>query len=92
MRRGVFHGCHAFTRASTKASDTLHSMDWTLTRRAARPLALSPCIGICTLGSDGLCEGCLRTGAEIGAWSQLTNSERRRIMDEVLPLRESERG
>lgn len=67
-------------------------MDWKLTRREVRPLALTPCIGICTLGSDGLCDGCLRTGAEIGAWSQLSDLERRRIMDEVLPLRESGRG
>ena len=55
-------------------------------RVPANPV-ITPCIGICTLGRDGLCEGCLRTGAEIGAWSQLTNSERRRIMDEVLPRR-----
>jgi len=56
--------------------------------RAPRPPALSPCIGICTLGDDGLCDGCLRTGAEIGAWGQLPDAERRRIMIEVLPLRE----
>lgn len=67
-------------------------MDWNSTWRDARPLALTPCIGICTLGSDGLCQGCLRTGAEIGAWGQLPDTERRRIMDEVLPLRESGRG
>ena len=67
-------------------------MDWTLTRRDERPLALSPCIGICTMGSDGLCVGCLRSGAEIGIWSQLPDSERRRIMDEVLPLRERGRA
>lgn len=79
-------------RASAVASDTLHDMDWTLTGRTQRPLALSPCIGICTLGSDGLCEGCLRTGAEIGIWSQLPDSERRRIMDELLPLRERDRA
>lgn len=67
-------------------------MDWTLTRREERPLALTPCIGICTLGADGLCEGCLRTGAEIGAWSRLPDAEKRRIMDELLPLRERGRA
>ena len=32
------------------------------------PPVLSPCIGICHLGADGLCEGCLRTGDEIARW------------------------
>ena len=49
--------------------------------------ASSPCIGVCTLGSDGLCEGCLRTGAEIAAWAGMAEGERRRIMDEILPTR-----
>lgn len=66
-------------------------MDWTFAPRAQPLPALSPCIGICTLGADGLCDGCLRTGAEIGAWSQLPDSERRRIMMDVLPLRERDR-
>jgi predicted Fe-S protein YdhL (DUF1289 family) len=52
----------------------------------------SPCIGVCTLGSDGLCEGCLRTGAEIAAWGSLPEDERRRIMDGVLPVRAQGRG
>lgn len=52
----------------------------------------SPCIGVCTLDGAGYCIGCLRTGAEIGAWSLLPAAERRRIMDEVLPQREAERG
>lgn len=63
-------------------------MDWTFAPRAPLQPALSPCIGICTLGADGLCDGCLRTGAEIGAWSQLPDHERRRIMMDVLPMRE----
>ena len=33
----------------------------------------SPCIGICHLGSDGLCEGCLRSGDEIGQMCVLFN-------------------
>jgi predicted Fe-S protein YdhL (DUF1289 family) len=66
-------------------------MDWINPARAAPVAALSPCIGVCTLGADGLCEGCLRTGAEIGAWSRMADAERRRIMTEVLPLRERRR-
>ncbi len=50
------------------------------------PMA-SPCTGVCQLDSDGLCEGCHRNSAEIGDWMQMTDSERRRLMDCVLPLR-----
>lgn len=67
-------------------------MDWNVNWRPASPKALSPCIGVCTLGDDGLCEGCLRTGAEIGAWGAMADGERRRIMDEVLPQRERARS
>ena len=49
---------------------------------------LSPCIGICRLGEDGYCEGCLRSGDEIASWVGMGERERRRILDEVLPLRE----
>jgi uncharacterized protein len=54
-----------------------------------KPVAiLSPCIGICALDASGLCEGCLRTSAEIGAWSTLSDHQRAHIMDVVLPARE----
>lgn len=69
----------------------LRRMNWN-TLRIERPSALSPCIGVCTLGNDGLCEGCLRTGDEIASWSRLADTERRRIMDVVLPDRERNRG
>ncbi len=52
---------------------------------------LSPCIGICTLDADGLCEGCHRTLAEIAQWSQMGDDERLRWMDTVLPAREAGR-
>ncbi len=52
---------------------------------------LTPCIGICSLGADGLCEGCFRTGTEIAAWSQIGDAERLRIMNDVLPIREAAR-
>ncbi len=57
---------------------------------AAAPRAiLSPCIGVCALDARGLCEGCQRTGAEIARWSQMSDSERRFLMDVVLPQREA---
>jgi len=54
---------------------------------------LSPCTGICRLGADGLCEGCLRTGDEIARWMSLSDAERARLMFDVLPKRgAAERG
>ncbi|MGN6519270.1 MAG: DUF1289 domain-containing protein [Dokdonella sp.] len=53
---------------------------------------LSPCIGICRLGGDGYCEGCLRSGEEIARWVAMGEAERRRLMDVVLPQREAARG
>lgn len=52
----------------------------------------TPCIGICDLGPDGLCDGCFRTGDEIGAWSGMSDEQRSRLMDEVLPEREARRA
>lgn len=52
---------------------------------------LSPCIGVCEVATDGLCSGCLRDLSEIARWSQMSDAERLRIMDEVLPDRESRR-
>lgn len=53
---------------------------------------LSPCIGVCTLDGDGLCEGCLRTTSEIARWSQMSDDERLRVMEHVLPARERARA
>lgn len=53
---------------------------------------LSPCIGVCQLDDTGLCGGCHRTGAEIARWSQMGDDERLRLMETVLPERETRRG
>ncbi|RFP60337.1 DUF1289 domain-containing protein [Luteimonas weifangensis] len=47
---------------------------------------LSPCIGLCRLGADGLCEGCRRSAAEIAAWSRMGDEQRLRLLQE-LPAR-----
>lgn len=52
---------------------------------------LSPCTGVCTLGVDGLCLGCLRTGDEIAAWLALDAAEREYIVAVVLPARAAQR-
>lgn len=53
---------------------------------------LSPCIGLCQLGADGLCEGCHRSGEEIARWMSMSDAERSRMMDHVLPAREAARA
>lgn len=57
---------------------------------AARAV-LSPCIGICSLDAQGLCEGCLRTVDEIARWSTMGDAERLHVMDVLLPRREATR-
>jgi uncharacterized protein len=53
---------------------------------------LSPCIGICSLDDAGLCEGCRRTTSEIARWGQMSDDERLRVMEVLLPLRPSPGG
>jgi len=53
---------------------------------------LSPCIGICSLDDAGLCEGCRRTTSEIARWGQMSDDERLRVMEVLLPLRSSPGG
>jgi predicted Fe-S protein YdhL (DUF1289 family) len=44
----------------------------------------TPCIRVCILDPEtGLCEGCGRTGEEIGQWFAFTEEERLRIMGEL---------
>jgi predicted Fe-S protein YdhL (DUF1289 family) len=51
-------------------------------------LPLSPCTGVCRLDARGLCMGCLRTGDEIARWTRMSDAEKIRLMDEVLPRRQ----
>ncbi|MDX1610421.1 MAG: DUF1289 domain-containing protein, partial [Halofilum sp. (in: g-proteobacteria)] len=45
----------------------------------------NPCVGICTLGSDGLCKGCRRRQHEIRQWYDLPAAERDAINRRILP-------
>lgn len=40
----------------------------------------SPCNKICTLNAQGVCVGCGRSRAEIGAWSQSSDAEKARVI------------
>ena len=43
----------------------------------------SPCISVCVLNEEDICEGCYRTAQEITDWSRLDNQGKRRVMNEV---------
>ena len=52
----------------------------------------TPCIDVCVVdAASGLCEGCLRTVAEIASWASLTPDERQRLM-RALPARRARLG
>lgn len=58
-------------------------------RKDPPPPVLTPCIGICEVGPDDSCVGCLRTLDEIARWGSMSDGERIHIMREVLPRRAS---
>ncbi len=51
------------------------------------PPVLSPCIGVCELGANGLCMGCHRTTTEIAGWLSFSPAQRQYLMDIALPER-----
>ena len=51
------------------------------------PPISSPCIGICQVNENGLCEGCFRTLDEIGSWRAYSAPQREHLMETVLPER-----
>lgn len=53
------------------------------------PVMLSPCTGVCCMDECGRCEGCYRTRDEIAGWSTMGDDERLRLIEDVLPLRET---
>jgi predicted Fe-S protein YdhL (DUF1289 family) len=51
------------------------------------PSIATPCVQVCIVdGASGLCLGCFRTLAEIGAWSGLGEARRAAVMAD-LPAR-----
>ena len=59
--------------------DAQHWIDAAAAAKREDPV-LSPCIGVCVMdAASGLCTGCLRTLAEIAAWSGASEDARRTI-------------
>ena len=52
----------------------------------------SPCTKVCTLDADGLCAGCLRTGAEIGRWLSMSAAEQWQLIAELRSRRQRRQG
>lgn len=60
---------------------------------AASPLPiLSPCVNVCEMGDDGLCEGCLRTLDEIAAWGVMSPQVRLHVINVLIPARAVDRA
>lgn len=43
----------------------------------------SPCVNICRIGKDRLCDGCRRTIDEIASWRAMTPAERAMVMADL---------
>ena len=41
---------------------------------------VSPCINVCVLDGQGVCQGCLRTIDEIAGWGRMTAAEQWGVM------------
>lgn len=40
----------------------------------------SPCISVCVLNAEDICEGCYRSAREITDWSVLSNEGKREVL------------
>jgi len=52
-------------------------------------LVLSPCINICEVDETNICTGCYRSLNEIAAWSSLSNTEQRMVVDQANKRRDA---
>lgn len=43
----------------------------------------SPCISICVLDDQDICQGCFRTGAEITDWFMASGDEKKQIIEKA---------
>lgn len=53
-----------------------------MSEQAEKPVP-SPCVSICYLDDDDICQGCYRSGQEISQWGRFSNSEKKVVMDKV---------
>ena len=50
----------------------------------------SPCVNVCRLDTSDVCVGCRRTRAEIAAWRDMSDAQRRQVLERLrqLPARQ----
>ena len=64
-----------FSRLQHRAEQVLASDD---------PFVPSPCVSVCVVDPiEGLCEGCLRSLDEIGAWSHMQTAQQREVWQNI---------
>jgi len=75
-------------RAGDEAPEELRAVE------VAEIKVASPCIGVCRIDPlTKLCEGCFRTGEEIGLWRDADDSWRRSLLERIARRRaETESG
>ena len=48
----------------------------------------SPCVSICVLSEDDICQGCFRSADEITEWFMASNEEKRAIIERSIKRRD----
>ena len=43
----------------------------------------SPCVNVCYLNDQDICQGCYRSGQEISGWMRMDNDQRRAVYAKV---------
>lgn len=43
----------------------------------------SPCINICLLNNDDICEGCYRSADEITQWAEFGNEQKQQVLEKA---------
>lgn len=49
----------------------------------------SPCVDVCTLDSDFVCEGCGRTIDEVLKWPEYTDDQKQAVLDRLFNAKEA---
>lgn len=48
----------------------------------------SPCVSICVLSEDDICQGCFRSADEITDWFMASNEEKQAVLERAAKRRE----
>ncbi|GAA3911643.1 DUF1289 domain-containing protein [Litoribacillus peritrichatus] len=51
--------------------------------QTVKNVVTSPCVSICYLDEQDICQGCFRSGEEISHWGDYSNEQRMKVMEKV---------